>query len=61
MINEPWAIVAVCGFWGWVLTTIGFIFKAFPRQRQFAPIPGTFWGMGLVLFFCVWLIGMLNA
>jgi hypothetical protein len=61
MINEQWALVAIFGFWAWVFSSIGFIFKAFPRQQFFVSKSALVWGGGLILSFCVWLIGMLNA
>jgi hypothetical protein len=61
MSYELWAIVAIIGFWAWVFSSIGFIFKAFPRQQLFVAKSAIVWGITLILSFSVWLIGMLNA
>ena len=61
MIDEQWAFVALAGFWGWVFSSIGFILKAFPGRKLFIPLQGILWGGGIVIFFAIWLAGMLNA
>jgi hypothetical protein len=61
MNNEFWAIVAISAFWAWVLSSIGFIFKAFPRKQFFDSRSAVIWGGVLAISFCTWLIGMLNA
>jgi hypothetical protein len=60
MINEGWAIVCMIGFWGWVLSVIGFILKAFPG-RGFHGRNAAVWGGAILSFFCIWFLGMLNA
>lgn len=61
MINEQWALLAIVGFWGWVFSAIGLILRAFPGRQLFIRRAGALWGGGVVFFFCVWVIGMLNA
>lgn len=61
MISEQWAAVAVAGFWGWVGCTIGFILNVFPRQREFVSRAAFRWGGAILLCFCLWVAGMLNA
>jgi hypothetical protein len=61
MIDQQWALVTIAGFWGWVFCTVGFILKVFPRQKQFVSRAALQWGAAIVLFFCLWFVGMLNA
>lgn len=60
-VNEMWGMLVVVGFWGWVLCTIGFIIKAFPHRNIFARAAATRWGGGLLFFYCLWVMGMMNA
>jgi len=61
MINEQWAILTIIGFWAWVFSCAGFIFKAFPSKQVFVSRSAFIWGGTMILSFCAWLIGMLNA
>lgn len=61
MLNEGWALFCVMGFWGWVLVTVGFILKAFPARGKFCSKAAALWGGGVVLFYFVWVVGMINA
>jgi hypothetical protein len=61
MINEPWAVLTIIGFWGWVLCSVGFIFKVFPGNRGFNSQAAVRWGVTIVLFFSIWIFGMLKA
>ena len=53
-----WAAVCVAGFAGWVTSTIVFIFRAFTKDNKFLPRKGLFWGITIVLFFALWVVGM---
>ena len=61
MINEGWGVVSQVGFWGWVSCSVGLILRSFPRRETFLASRGLAWGTGLVLFFVVWVVGMLKA
>ena len=61
MINEQWALVTVIGFWGWVLATVWFIFRVFPARHIFVKRNALRCGGVILLFFIIWLLGMLNA
>ncbi|KAF0218285.1 MAG: hypothetical protein FD174_3038 [Geobacteraceae bacterium] len=61
MINEGWAFFCVIGFWGWVLATVGFILKAFPASGVFHTRSATLWGSSVVLFYVIWVMGMIHA
>ncbi len=56
-----WGVVTEIGFWGWCLTTIGFLLVAFPARSAFSRVRATCWGIPLFLFYLIWVAGMLNA
>ena len=58
-----WSVVVEIGFLGWVGCTIGFIIFACKEDRQarfFTPHAIT-WGAVTLIFFVVWLVGMIKA
>lgn len=59
-MNEWWALVSLAGLWGWILSVILFILKAFPRNGQFDKA-GLRWGLISVVAFGVWILGMTQA
>jgi hypothetical protein len=61
MVNEGWGFICVVGFWGWVLATVGFIFKGFPSGGVFNARPAALWGGIIALFFIIWIVGMTHA
>jgi hypothetical protein len=58
-----WSIVTVVGFLGWVGTVIGFImFPLRRKQRARSPAYSIFmWTALTVIFFSLWVLGMMNA
>jgi hypothetical protein len=60
-MSVTWSVVSQIGFWGWVLATVGFIFRAMPARDTFRGRAAVCWGGGVVVFYVVWVIGMLNA
>ncbi len=62
--NAPhvgWSIFLEIGFVGWVTCTIIFIFKVFTGEKGFEGRKAMFWGPFIILFYAMWLIGMMNA
>jgi hypothetical protein len=55
------SILVEIGFLGWVGTTIGFIWQAFGGPLGWRRRQGLLWGSCLVVFFAVWIVGMLLA
>jgi len=51
----------LAGMGGWLFSTLIFIFKAFPGRGEFAVKPAITWGIALMVFYIVWITGMLNA
>lgn len=61
MIHEGWAAVCVVGVWGWILSGAGFVLKAFPRRDLFKRNPAAIWGAVFILFYVLWVVGMILA
>ena len=56
-----WALLVVLGFWGWIGTTIGFIYFSFDSSGAMAGKKAALWG-GLVLgLFLLWIFSMMRA
>ncbi len=60
-MNEGWAVVCVIGVWGWVLTGVGFILKSFTAKDKFSGSAAALWGGGFLLFYALWVAGMINC
>ncbi|WP_224981443.1 hypothetical protein [Geomonas agri] len=56
-----WSIVCVTGVWGFVACTIFFILRAFPARDCFEGKAALKWGAGVVVFFVMWIVGMMQA
>lgn len=61
MINGVWAIITVIGVWGWILSGIGFILGVFPARDAFNSKSAAFWGVSFILFYVLWVTGMINT
>lgn len=61
MAHDIWSMVSLAGLAGWIVSTIIFIFKAFPEKGQFASRPAVRWGSGVAVSYIVWIVGLLNA
>jgi hypothetical protein len=56
-----WSIVTLIGLFGWVFSALVFLFKVFPERGQFNARPARLWGTLLLIFYAVWVVGMLQA
>ena len=61
MENEAWGIICVIGVWGWILSVVGFIVKVFPAGERFNSRSAMIWGGSFIIFYALWVVGMLNA
>ena len=61
MLSQTWGILGEIGFVGWVGCTVGFIFRAFGDDDSFYARKAVFWGSLVVLFYALWVFGMLKA
>ncbi len=60
-VSTFWAIVLEIGFIGWIASTIAFIFKAWDKEDRFKPKIALRWGITIVIFYAVWVVGMMKA
>jgi len=61
MSHDMWALVLLVGLWGWILSTLVFIFQAFPSRDAFAFRPALKWGVCSIVSFTAWVIGLLKT
>jgi hypothetical protein len=61
MENETWGIICVVGVWGWIFSVVGFIFKSFPAGGRFSSRSAIIWGVSFIIFYALWVVGMINA
>ncbi len=60
--DTSWSIVVVIGFLGWVSAVLIFIWRAFYEGSVKIKLkPGLFWGSVVILFYALWIIGMMRA
>lgn len=56
-----WSIFLEIGFVGWVACTIMFILKVFTGEKGFQGRKALFWGPIIIIFYAMWIIGMMKA
>lgn len=56
-----WSVFLEIGFVGWVTCTIMFILKVFTGEKGFNGGKALFWGPFIILFYTMWIIGMMKA
>lgn len=61
MAHETWSVILLIGLYGWIGSTLVFIFRAFPGQGLFEARPARIWGACVLVSFSVWILGLLNA
>lgn len=62
--TEPdyiWSIICEIGFIGWIACTIGFILFVFAGEKGFLAKRAFVWGALVIIFYAVWVVGMLQA
>ena len=59
--NIFWSVILEIGFLGWIGCAIGFIFRVFIGEKGFNPKRAFFWGTLILLFYALWIVGMLRA
>ncbi|MBN1356825.1 hypothetical protein JXA40_11235 [bacterium] len=60
-ISTFWSVVVEIGFFGWIGSTIAFIFKGFDDQNNLVKNKAFFWGVLIVMFYALWVAGLVNA
>lgn len=61
MSDDFWSLILIFGLFGWIVSSIIFMFRAFPEKDVFSPVAGVRWGSAMIVSFAVWVVGMLNA
>ncbi|RNC68719.1 MAG: hypothetical protein ED859_09355 [Desulfuromonadales bacterium] len=61
MLHDGWAVVCQVGLWGWIVFTVVFIVRSFPRRGSFRRDLAFRWGGAVISFFILWIAGMLLA
>jgi len=61
VISGVWPVIAIIMFWGWVASTLLFIFKAFPRLGVFQSRPALIWGTVSVVCAGLWMLALRMA
>ena len=61
MTHDAGAIITIIGLAGWIWATITFLFRAFPARGVFDAAASRRWGVVAVIFFAVWVAGLLSA
>ena len=56
-----WAMLAVCGFFGWIGSALFFIMKAITKTGGIRTRPAFIWGFGFLLFYGLWVLGLFNT
>jgi len=56
-----WAILAEIGFFGWVGSAIGFIFRAYRDAGRLSGRAAIRWGLAIIAFYALWTLGLSRA
>ncbi len=59
--RNPWAVLAVTGFFGWIACAVLFIMKAFTKTGKIQGRPAVSWIAGFIVFYGLWILGLLNT
>lgn len=59
--DPAWSFLAVAGFLGWVTAAAGFFLKSFEADGRFLTQPGVRWGLGVVIGYAFWIVGLMKA
>lgn len=59
--RHSWALATELGFFGWVACAFLFIFKGLTKTGSIRPRPAAVYGAAFVLFYGLWILGMVNV
>ena len=59
--HAGWSILLEVGFWGWVSGVLLFITTALSSEARVIPKRGLLLGGWILLFYALWIVGMINA
>jgi hypothetical protein len=49
------------GFWGWISVFVGFLSFSFPSHGTLNRPAAVTWGLVFIIFYSLWIVGMLQA
>ena len=52
------SLMVQIGFFGWIGSTIGLIFKGFTDENELNSRKALFWGVLIVVFYAIWITGL---
>jgi hypothetical protein len=55
---DGWTVVCQIGLWGWIVSAIALIVRAFPSRGVLNRKSALRWGTVLTAFYVVWIAGM---
>lgn len=56
--STGWSLVLLVGFFGWVGSTVAFIFKGITKDNHLDKKKALFWGSAIVIFYAFWVLGL---
>lgn len=60
-ISTFWSVIVEIGLFGWIGSTIAFIFKAITPDNKLVKRNAALWGALIVLFYALWILGLVKA
>ena len=61
MLHDGWAVLCQIGLWGWIVSTMVLIVKAFPVRSVINIQAAGRWGGVVAVCFALWVLGMVLA
>lgn len=61
MLNQPWGLIEVVSLWGWIIASIVFALKSFPRVGVLRGRSVLASGIPLVALYVLWIVAMLRS
>ncbi|MFC1852810.1 hypothetical protein ACFL27_21645 [candidate division CSSED10-310 bacterium] len=56
-----WSLILIIGFFGWIGSTIGFIFRGITQENRLHKKRAFRWGILIVFFYALWVLGLYFA
>ena len=60
-VSTFWSFMVISGFFGWVSCAFGLIFRAYDAEDNFYPKRALVWGLLIVAFYALWVVGLMKA
>ncbi len=56
-----WAMLAVCGFFGWIGSALFFIMNAMTKSGEIRSRPALIWSFSFIVFYGLWILGLFKT